>query len=72
MGAEFTSLNITLLMPQEGQAGGGGHGEVEARIWRKEARLQVGRRSPLGDVCGMQITGQSASEWWVGSQRCLI
>lgn len=42
MGAEFTSLNITLLMPQEGQAGGGGHGEVEARIWRKEARLQVG------------------------------
>lgn len=39
MGAEFADLNITPVMPQEGQAGGGGHGEVEARqrVWRKEA-----------------------------------
>lgn len=44
MGAEFTNLNLTPLMPQEGQAGGGGHGEVEARIWRKEARHQEGEQ----------------------------
>lgn len=81
MGAEFANLNITPMMPQEGQAGGGGHGEVEARqrVWRKEASHLRGKeldikgraRKEVFGGCRWQITEQSVasvSECWVRSR----
>lgn len=60
MAAEFANLNITALMPQEGQAGGDGHGEVEARhrVWKKEVshlrgkRLDIKRRAKKEAIGG--------------------
>lgn len=50
MVAESTNLNITPMMPQEGQTRGGEHGEVEARqgVWRKEASLLRGESEEGG------------------------
>lgn len=85
VGAEFADLNITPMMPQEGQAGRGGHGEVEARqqVWRKEAshlrgkKLDIKRRERKEAFrgCLWQITEQSvasASECWVRSWWCHV